>query len=57
MLTALRAVENVCAGMRHDLWAVNSDGVYHEQAEVRHARQPYLRAPGTPTLAAGQSSK
>jgi len=57
MLTALRAVENVCAGTSHDLWAVNADGVYHEEAEVRHARQPYLRAPETPAVAAGQSSE
>jgi protoporphyrinogen oxidase len=57
MLTALRAVENVCAGADHDLWAVNADGVYHEEAEVRSARQPYRRAPETPALAAGQSSE
>jgi protoporphyrinogen oxidase len=57
MLTALRAVENVCDGGSHDLWAVNSDGVYHEEAEVRRSRQPYLRAPVTPAVAAGQSSE
>jgi protoporphyrinogen oxidase len=57
MLTALRAVENACGGTSHDLWAVNSDGAYHEEAEVRRARQPYLRAPETPALAAGQSSE
>jgi protoporphyrinogen oxidase len=57
MLTALRAVENVCAGAEHDLWAVNADGVYHEEAEVRRARQPYRRAPETPGVIAGQSSE
>jgi protoporphyrinogen oxidase len=57
MLTALRAVENICTGAGHDLWAVNADGVYHEEAEVRRARQPYRRAPETPSVAAGQSSE
>ncbi len=48
MLTALRAVENACLGTEHDLWAVNSDGEYHE--ERRPAEQPYRRAPVTPAL-------
>ena len=46
MLTALRAVENACAGADHDLWAVNSDGEYHE--ERRAPEQPYRTAPETP---------
>jgi len=50
MLTALRAVENACLGSRHDLWAVNSDGEYHE--ERAPAEQPYRRAPETPALRA-----
>jgi len=50
MLTALRAVENACAGASHDLWAVNGDGVYHE--ESRPAAQPYRDAPETPALRA-----
>jgi protoporphyrinogen oxidase len=43
MLTALRAVDNVVAGARHDIWSVNADSVYHEE----HARDehPYARAP------------
>ena len=48
MLTALRAVENACAGAEHDLWAVNADGEYHEEA--RTAVQPYRDAPETPVL-------
>jgi len=34
MLTAMRAVENVCDGGEHDIWAVNADGAYLEEAEV-----------------------
>jgi protoporphyrinogen oxidase len=49
MLTALRAVENARLGCDHDLWALNSDGEYHE--ERRPAEQPYRCAPETPTLA------
>jgi protoporphyrinogen oxidase len=50
MLTALRAVENACAGAGHDLWAVNADGEYHE--ETRAPEQPYREAPVTPALLA-----
>ena len=50
MLTALRAVENACAGAGHDLWAVNADGEYHEEA--RPEQQPYRDAPVTPALRA-----
>ncbi|HEV2784813.1 MAG TPA: NAD(P)/FAD-dependent oxidoreductase [Solirubrobacteraceae bacterium] len=51
MLTALRAVENACSGSAHDLWAVNADEEYHEEA--RPAVQPYRVAPETPALGAG----
>ena len=51
MLTALRAVDNACAGAGHDLWAVNADGEYHE--ETRVPEQPYRAAPDTPALRAG----
>jgi protoporphyrinogen oxidase len=45
MLTAIRAVDNIVAGARHDIWAVNAESVYHEeQAEEQH---PYKRAPET----------
>ena len=50
MLTALRAVENARHGPTHDLWAVNSDGEYHE--ERAPAEQPYRCAPETPALRA-----
>jgi len=48
MLTALRAVDNARRGARHDLWAVNSDGEYHEERSA--PEQPYRRAPETPGL-------
>jgi protoporphyrinogen oxidase len=46
MLTAIRAVENVCDGAGHDLWAVNTEAVYHE-APVPD-EPPYRHAPETP---------
>jgi protoporphyrinogen oxidase len=49
MLTALRAVENLCDGAAHDIWAVNADSVYHERDEVDE--QPYRRAPEPPAMA------
>jgi protoporphyrinogen oxidase len=48
MLTALRAVENLLDGARHDIWAVNADSVYHE--EQRPDEQPYRAAPTTPSM-------
>jgi protoporphyrinogen oxidase len=50
MLTALRAVDNATAGAAHDLWAVNADGEYHEEARPRV--EPYRVAPETPALRA-----
>jgi hypothetical protein len=50
MLTAMRAVENVCDGHDHDIWAVNADSVYLEEDEVRES--PYREAPETPAMAA-----
>ena len=49
MLTAMRAVENLCDGAGHDVWAVNADSVYHERAETEE--QPYRAAPETPAMA------
>ena len=49
MLTAMRAVDNLCDGARHDLWAVNADSAYHERIEPEE--QPYLVAPETPAMA------
>ena len=51
MLTALRAVENACTYTAHDLWDVNADEEYHEEA--RQQVQPYRVVPETPTLRAG----
>jgi protoporphyrinogen oxidase len=45
MLTAIRAVDNILTGARHDLWAVNAESVYHEEAVKDE--QPYKRAPET----------
>jgi protoporphyrinogen oxidase len=49
MLTAMRAVENLCDGAGHDVWAVNADSIYHEREEA--AEQPYRVAPETPAMA------
>jgi protoporphyrinogen oxidase len=49
MLTAMRAVENICDGRSHDIWAVNADGFYLEEDEV--AQSPYRDAPDTPAMA------
>ena len=49
MLTAMRAVENLCDGAAHDIWAVNVDSVYHERAEPDE--EPYLAVPETPAMA------
>ncbi len=49
MLTAMRAVENVCDGRSHDIWAVNADSVYLEEDEV--VQSPYREAPETPAMA------
>jgi protoporphyrinogen oxidase len=49
MLTAMRAVENLCDGAGHDVWAVNADSVYLEREEVEE--QPYRVAPETPAMA------
>jgi protoporphyrinogen oxidase len=49
MLTAMRAVENLCDGADHDIWSVNADSVYHESVEADE--QPYRVAPETPATA------
>jgi hypothetical protein len=48
MLTAMRAVDNILLGTRHDIWAVNAESVYHE--EDRPDEQPYVDAPETPAM-------
>jgi protoporphyrinogen oxidase len=49
MLTAMRAVENLCDGAGHNIWAVNADSVYHERREPDE--HPYLAVPETPAMA------
>jgi protoporphyrinogen oxidase len=49
MLTAMRAVENLCDGRAHDIWAVNADGAYLEEGQVDEP--PYRDAPETPAMA------
>jgi protoporphyrinogen oxidase len=41
MLTAMRAVENLCDGAQHDIWAVNADSVYHEEDHGEEESNPY----------------
>jgi protoporphyrinogen oxidase len=50
MLTAMRAVANLCDGAGHDIWSVNADSAYLEEGEVDE--QPYREAPPTPAMAA-----
>ncbi len=45
MLTAMRAVDNITTGARHDIWAVNAESVYHEEDVADE--HPYKRAPET----------
>ena len=48
MLTAIRAVENITLGTRHDIWAVNAESAYHE--EDVSDEHPYRRAPETAAM-------
>jgi protoporphyrinogen oxidase len=48
MLTAIRAVDNIVTGAKHDIWAVNAESVYHEE-DVKD-EQPYKRAPDTRSM-------
>jgi protoporphyrinogen oxidase len=52
MLTALRAVDNLLAGVGHDIWAVNAESAYHEEDVA--AEHPYRNAPETPELQASR---
>jgi hypothetical protein len=44
----MRAVDNLLDGAAHDLWEVNADGAYHEEAVPDE--HPYRRAPDTPVV-------
>ena len=48
MLTAMRAVDNIMLGTRHDIWAVNAESVYHE--EHQENEEPYRNPPNTPAM-------
>jgi protoporphyrinogen oxidase len=48
MLSAMRAVENVLTGTKHDIWAVNVESAYHE--EHQEPEQPYKSAPATQSM-------
>ncbi len=48
MLTAMRAVDNILLGTRHDIWAVNAESVYHEE-DVQN-QDPYRKPPSTPAM-------
>ena len=48
MLTAMRAVDNILLGTKHDIWAVNAESVYHE--EHVEDEQPYRNPPETPAM-------
>src|SRR3954464_1885061 len=48
MLSAMRAVDNVLHGTKHDIWAVNVESAYHE--EHQDPEQPYKDAPRTPAM-------
>jgi protoporphyrinogen oxidase len=54
MLTAIRAVENASTGTSHDIWAVNTDSVYHEEDVADE--HPYREAPSTPASAQGAAA-
>jgi protoporphyrinogen oxidase len=48
MLSAMRAVDNVLHGTKHDIWAVNVESSYHE--EHQEPEQPYKDAPATKSM-------
>jgi protoporphyrinogen oxidase len=50
MLSAMRAVDNLLTGAKHDIWAVNVESAYHEEATDAQDEQPYKDAPVTPSL-------
>jgi protoporphyrinogen oxidase len=48
MLTAMRAVDNILLGTKHDIWSVNVESVYHE--EVHDNENPYKHDQNTPAM-------
>jgi protoporphyrinogen oxidase len=55
MLTAMRAVENLCDGATHDIWAVNADSVYHEEDHGDEEKNPYPYKDAPPKTEAEQA--
>jgi protoporphyrinogen oxidase len=62
MLTAMRAVENLVDGTRHDIWAVNAENEYHEEDGSgsangdRNAANPYPYKDAPPETAAERAA-
>ena len=52
MLTAMRAVDNVMTGSKHDLWSINAESAYHE--EHQEPEQPYKRVPNDRSTSASR---
>jgi protoporphyrinogen oxidase len=50
MLSAMRAVDNMLRGARHDIWAVNVESAYHEEQSDADVEQPYKRVPEPPSM-------
>lgn len=48
MLSAMRAVDNIVLGTKHDIWAVNVESVYLEEDEIDE--HPYRNAPETKAM-------
>jgi protoporphyrinogen oxidase len=62
MLTAMRAVENLVDGARHDIWAVNAEAEYHEEDTSsghgdRNAPNPYPYKEAPPETAAERAAR
>jgi len=49
MLTAMRAVDNLTLGAAHDIWEVNVESAYHEEADTVD-EHPSRDAPATPAM-------
>ena len=47
MLSAMRAVDNLLDGAKHDIWEVNVESVYHEEQTDADVEEPYKKMPET----------
>lgn len=61
MLTAMLAVRNIF-GAQHDLWAVNADAAYHEDAatesdEAAYGRQLAATEPRVPRAVSAEAEQ